>query len=139
VEHAFLDRLRQVAFAATSLAAIAVVGDAGPAVPAATRVAIERWPLPDAAAAGCAAAAIRPGDPLAILYTSGTTGPAKGVVVPHSQYAAWGLNTARILGVGAGDVLGTTLPLFHINALNTVAQAVVSGAEAVFETRFSAS
>ncbi|HEY3635669.1 MAG TPA: AMP-binding protein, partial [Caldimonas sp.] len=137
VEDAFLDRLRPVVLAATPLVAVAVIGDDAAAT-AARPVAIERWPAADAAIA-CDAAAIRPGDPLAILYTSGTTGPAKGVVVPHAQYAAWGLNTARILGVGRGDVLGTTLPLFHINALNTIAQAVVSGAETVFEARFSAS
>jgi len=138
LEDAFLDRLRHVVLAATSLVVLAVVGD-GAAVPASGPVAIERWRAPGLDDAACAAAAIGPGDPLAILYTSGTTGPAKGVVVPHAQYAAWGFNTARILGVGAGDVLGTTLPLFHINALNTIAQALASGAETVFEVRFSAS
>jgi crotonobetaine/carnitine-CoA ligase len=82
---------------------------------------------------------IRPADPLAILYTSGTTGPAKGVICPHAQYYWWGVNTADILGVRGGDVLCTTLPLFHINALNTFAQACVTGSHAVFEPRFSAS
>jgi len=138
VDGACVERLRHVTLAATSLAAIAVAGDG--VLPDASPVAIGRWPaLAAAAAPRCDAAPIRPGDPLAILYTSGTTGPAKGVVVPHAQYAAWGIHTARILGVGADDVLGTTLPLFHINALNTIAQALVSGAEAVFEDRFSAS
>ena len=80
-----------------------------------------------------------PQDPLAILYTSGTTGPAKGVICTHAQYYWWGHNTADILGVRADDVLCTTLPLFHINALNTFAQACLTGAHAVFEPRFSAS
>jgi crotonobetaine/carnitine-CoA ligase len=137
VEAAFVERLRHVVLAATSLAAIALVGDA--AVSDASPVAISRWPAAVVAAPTCDAAPVRAGDPLAILYTSGTTGAAKGVVVPHAQYAAWGTNTARILGVGADDVLGTTLPLFHINALNTIAQALVAGAEASFEERFSAS
>jgi len=86
-----------------------------------------------------AAEAIQPGETLAILYTSGTTGPAKGVTCPHAQYYWWGLNTAAILGVRSDDVLCTTLPLFHINALNTFAQAALIGCSAVFEPQFSAS
>jgi crotonobetaine/carnitine-CoA ligase len=82
---------------------------------------------------------VQPGDTLAILYTSGTTGPAKGVACPHAQYYWWGRNTASILGVTASDVLCTTLPLFHINALNTFAQAALTGCVAAFEPRFSAS
>jgi crotonobetaine/carnitine-CoA ligase len=82
---------------------------------------------------------IRPEEPVAILYTSGTTGPAKGVICTNAQYYWWGYNTADILGVGAKDVLCTTLPLFHINALNTFAQACLTGSHAVFEARFSAS
>ena len=86
-----------------------------------------------------AAAAVQPGEALAILYTSGTTGPAKGVVCPHGQYFWWGANTASILGLAASDVLCTTLPLFHVNALNTFAQALLTGCRADFEPRFSAS
>lgn len=82
---------------------------------------------------------VLPGDTLAILYTSGTTGPAKGVTCPHAQYHDWGANTARMLGVSESDVLCTTLPLFHINALHTFAQAALAGSRVIYETRFSAS
>src|SRR5262245_41839924 len=85
------------------------------------------------------AATVRPSDTLAILYTSGTTGPSKGVCCPHAQFFWWGLNTAHLLGVGADDVLCTPLPLFHTNALNTFFQALITGATAIFESRFSAS
>ncbi len=85
------------------------------------------------------AEAVAPGDTLAILYTSGTTGPAKGVACPHAQYFWWGLNTADILGVREHDVLCTTLPLFHINALNTFAQALLLGCRVAIEPRFSVS
>lgn len=75
----------------------------------------------------------------ALLYTSGTTGPSKGVMCPHTQLYWWGVNTARALGVTESDVLYNCLPLFHINALNTVVQSLVSGATAVIGPRFSAS
>ena len=85
------------------------------------------------------AASVRPGDTLAILYTSGTTGPSKGVCCPHAQFFWWGVNTAHLLGVVEGDILCTPLPLFHTNALNTFFQALITGATAIFESRFSAS
>jgi carnitine-CoA ligase len=83
--------------------------------------------------------ALRPRDLVAILYTSGTTGPSKGVCCPHAQYFWWGFNTSALLQLKEDDVLCTTLPLFHTNALNTFYQALLTGASAVFEPRFSAS
>jgi carnitine-CoA ligase len=87
----------------------------------------------------CAEEALRPRDLLTILYTSGTTGPSKGVCCPHAQYFWWGANTAALLGLGESDVLQSTLPLFHTNALNTFFQAMLMGISVTFEKRFSAS
>jgi carnitine-CoA ligase len=87
----------------------------------------------------CPAAELRPGDLLTILYTSGTTGPSKGVCCPHAQYFWWGVNTAALLELRDDDVLCTTLPLFHTNALNTLFQALLMGIPVTFEKRFSAS
>ena len=85
------------------------------------------------------AGAVRPGDTVAILYTSGTTGPAKGVCCPQAQLFWWGIYSARALGIREGDVLFTTLPLFHTNALNAFYQAVLNGCTYVLESKFSAS
>jgi carnitine-CoA ligase len=85
------------------------------------------------------AAAIDPAQTVAILYTSGTTGPSKGVCCPHAQYFWWGYHGVRNLGLREGDVLCTTLPLFHTNALGTFHQALLTGATLVVEPRFSAS
>jgi len=82
---------------------------------------------------------IEPGDTLAILYTSGTTGLSKGVCCPHAQYFWWAVYTSRLLGVAEGDVLLTTLPLFHTNALNSFYQALLHCATLIVEPRFSAS
>jgi len=100
------------------------------------RVAACEMPPPGEA---IAPAALAPCDLAMILYTSGTTGPSKGVCCPHAQYFWWGVNTAAMLGVESDDVLCTTLPLFHTNAINTFYQALLTGACVRYERRFSAS
>ncbi len=82
---------------------------------------------------------VEPGDTFAILYTSGTTGLSKGVCCPHAQYFWWAVYTGNLIGVREGDVLMTTLPMFHTNALNAFFQALLNGATLVVEPRFSAS
>ena len=81
----------------------------------------------------------RPGDTVAILYTSGTTGPSKGVCSPQAQYFWWAAHTAALLGLESEEVLLTTLPLFHTNALNSFYQALLTGSTLVVEKRFSVS
>jgi crotonobetaine/carnitine-CoA ligase len=85
------------------------------------------------------AARVRPHDLLTILFTSGTTGPSKGVCSPHAQFFWWGTMVARQLGLHEGDVLHTTLPLFHVNALGTFFQALLTGSTQVVERRLSVS
>jgi crotonobetaine/carnitine-CoA ligase len=97
----------------------------------------------DAPPAGAAPLArsveIGPGDTVAILYTSGTTGPAKGVCCPQAQFYWWGICVGEMLGITDDDVLYTCLPLFHTNALNAFVQALVAGATFHIGPRFSAS
>ena len=88
---------------------------------------------------GLAPYPVEPGDTFAILYTSGTTGLSKGVCCPHAQYFWWAVYTGQLLGVGEADVLMTTLPMFHTNALNSFFQALLNGATLIVEPRFSAS
>jgi crotonobetaine/carnitine-CoA ligase len=82
---------------------------------------------------------VGPGDIAAILYTSGTTGPSKGVRCPQAQLYWWGVLVSESLGIHEGDSLYTCLPLFHTNALTAFVQALVSGATFVLGERFSAS
>jgi crotonobetaine/carnitine-CoA ligase len=95
-------------------------------------------PLP-AAGPPRAPADVAPGDTSVILYTSGTTGPAKGVLCPQAQWYWWGTATGAMLGVEQDDILYTCLPLFHTNALNTFVQALTAGATFAPGPRFSAS
>jgi crotonobetaine/carnitine-CoA ligase len=134
VEAEYLPLLDQAGLSGLPLERIWVIGESAPG--SLQGVPCERVPPPRDEAPP---ADIKPGDTLAILYTSGTTGPSKGVLCPHAQYFWWGANSSRLLGVTREDILLTTLPLFHINALNTFAQALLTGATQVIEPRFSAS
>lgn len=96
-------------------------------------------PLPPEPSAVIQPAPITAGDPVAILYTSGTTGPSKGVVAPHGQLYWWGVVVGEALGLNPDDRLYTCLPLFHTNALTAFVQALVHDASITVGPRFSAS
>lgn len=83
-------------------------------------------------------AQVRPDDTAFVLFTSGTTGTARGVRCPHAQTVWWGRTVSDSLRLTADDVLYTCLPLFHTNALNTLAHAMAVGARCVIGERFSA-
>lgn len=75
-----------------------------------------------------------------IMYTSGTTGPSKGVMCPHSQGHAVGSMLAKDFGYHADDVLYTCLPLFHGNAIwYSCYAALWADAALAVAPRFSAS
>ena len=57
--------------------------------------------------------AVSPDDPVMIQYTSGTTGFPKGALLRHRGLLNNGADTADRMGVDAGDVFVTTMPLFH--------------------------
>ena len=80
----------------------------------------------------------RPGDIAAIMYTSGTTGPSKGVLLPHGHLFLMSAATARATGLTADDCYYVSMPLFHINALcaQTLA-ALTVGAHVHIVRRFS--
>ncbi|MDA8183299.1 MAG: AMP-binding protein [Actinomycetota bacterium] len=58
-----------------------------------------------------------PGTGVAMLYTSGTTGPPKGVVSTGAAGTAALVAVLGALQVKAGETMYTPLPLFHGNAL----------------------
>ncbi|MDV6262739.1 AMP-binding protein [Rhodococcoides yunnanense] len=76
----------------------------------------------------------------AIFFTSGTTGPSKGVAMPHSQLYFFAQEVVSLTRLTAADRYMTTTPLFHGNAqFMAVYPALVAGASAVVHSKFSAS
>lgn len=85
-------------------------------------------------------AQVRWNDPLGIMFTSGTTGPSKGAVLPQNYAIHMAELVADIAGYGPEDCLYNALPLFHGNAkLLSTMPALYSGATMVLAERFSAS
>lgn len=83
---------------------------------------------------------VRHTDPVMILYTGGTTGPSKGVVMTNHFYYFYARMVARSIGYTGEDVSYTCMPLFHINAqIGSIVSALYAGAQAVLYERFSAS
>lgn len=79
-------------------------------------------------------------DPMAILYTSGTTGPAKGALMSHHHCYSWVAAMARNLGYTELDSYFTALPLFHTDAqMFGVYMPLVYGTQATLVDGFSAS
>jgi crotonobetaine/carnitine-CoA ligase len=78
--------------------------------------------------------------PACILYTSGTTGPSKGVVVTQHYLVTAARIVADAYGLTASDVTYGAVPLFHFSGmLGSVLAAVVAGSTAVVDRRFSVS
>lgn len=80
-----------------------------------------------------------PSDIGAIHFTSGTSGPSKGAVLPHAHLHLLSERNRELLDLRTGDTYLTELPLFHINAQMSVYSALLVGARVRIEQRFSAS
>lgn len=73
-----------------------------------------------------------------MVFTSGTTGAAKGVVLSHSAFHAQSLVKLALVGTDPRDTYLHTAPLFHIGGLSSAFAALMAGASHVFLPKFSA-
>lgn len=75
-----------------------------------------------------------------LMYTSGTTGRPKGVVLSHANVIAGGLNVAFGHALSDKDCALCVLPLYHINGLCvTLFGPLVSSGSVILPKRFSTS
>ena len=83
--------------------------------------------------------AVAPQDVAAIVYTSGTTGPAKGVTMPHGQislFARLGIEGARMT---QDDVHYCFVPLYHVaGKYMGIYGSMITGGSVIIDTKFSA-
>ncbi|GAA2448922.1 ATP-dependent acyl-CoA ligase [Actinomadura vinacea] len=83
---------------------------------------------------------VTPRDLAAVFFTSGTTGPSKGVAMPHAQMYFFGDECVALTRLTSADAWMAVTPLFHGNAQFMAAYpTLVAGARFVLRSRFSAS
>jgi crotonobetaine/carnitine-CoA ligase len=144
VDAALLPAFGAAAQDVPALRTVVVAGDPGPAemtptvpgAPAAQRHAWDAWraasphdgPMPRAQDIAC------------VMYTSGTSGPAKGVLMPHAHCYLYGRGTIDSIALGGDDRYYIVLPLFHANGLlMQLGATLIAGCAAIVRPRFSAS
>ena len=81
----------------------------------------------------------RAADPLAIMYTSGSTARPKGVLLPESSLGATGQAAAARIGITARDGMFCVLPLFHCGGTHLAwATTIAAGCRLTLAPGFSA-
>ena len=102
---------------------------------------VELVPLPSLPSAG---EELRRDEPevsslASIIFTSGTSGPAKGVMIPHGQAYVLALQTVQGLRLSGRDTLYAFHPMFHTaGKFISLYAGVLSGAHVVLDRKFRA-
>jgi carnitine-CoA ligase len=89
--------------------------------------------------AGRTGHAVRHDATTGIIFTSGTTGPSKGVLLSNCYLASYGVMYADINGLGPDDVILNFLPFFHVGAKFLTIATLVCGGRMRLQPRLSIS
>ena len=77
-----------------------------------------------------------PDDPLAVVYTSGTTGTPKAVELSYGNFFASAQANAENLGMEPDDRWLCCMPLFHVGGLSILTRSAIYGTHAVVHDGF---
>ncbi len=131
VDAELLDEIGTTVAGIASISELVVVGKPSGSP---STVPYERW-LSETGMPAPAAAA--PWDLTSIMFTSGTTGPSKGVMYAHNTGLSMVDSVQWVLDYGVDDVSYTCLPLFHANVLFvSMLPALRVGGSVVIAPRF---
>jgi len=78
-------------------------------------------------------------DPFMMIFTSGTSGDPKAVLVNHLMVLVAGQSLTERFGLGPDDVVYLSMPLFHSNAIAAGFGPAVAAGAAMAPAKFSAS
>jgi len=76
--------------------------------------------------------------PLAILYTSGTMGKPKGVVLSHENLVRNAMLTGEALSLVPGERVLGAIPLFHVFGVSVVIGVIAHGGTLILQEQFDA-
>jgi crotonobetaine/carnitine-CoA ligase len=139
MEAGFMDRVAPVLKDLPKLERLVVLAEPEDTVPNVEKPVLDYWQVTDNDGA-YEAPSVTWSDPFVIMFTSGTTGPSKGSLMPQNYALFMGKVCMETAEYTEADCLYNTLPLFHGNAqLLSTMPALMSGARMVLAERFSAS
>jgi O-succinylbenzoic acid--CoA ligase len=78
-------------------------------------------------------------EPFCLIFSSGTTGRPKAIVLTHGNVYWSAVGSAENLGVAPEDRWLACMPLFHVGGLSIIARSVIYGTTAVIQPQFDPS